>query len=537
MLRRTISALATSLALAAAACGGPPARDDEIVLLNEAPVARIDPRYALASWEMRVSHLVAPGLIDLAERGLGPTRGLAESIVREGDEARSYVATLRQGLRFSDGSPVTSADVKYTFDSVLDPKLGSPYRKTWEQRLAAVEVIDERTVRFRLREPRADFNIDFGIVSRRHAEPLDALVRDAVTAGRRPPPFAPAREVVGAGPYKLESRSADAVTFVRNPFAEQPPATERFTVRTIRDDNSRVLALVGGSADAILNGGTPIVFETLEDNPKVSVLYGRSATISYIGFNNDDRILKDVRVRRAIALAIDRERLVAAKLRGKAQVASSPIDAQNPFFAPGLRAWSYDPAAAKRLLDEAGFPDPDGDGPLPRFELTWKSSAMRFRVSLAQAMARQLADVGIAVDVRPFEFATFLDDVKKGNFQLFTLQLTDVVEPDMLFPLLHSTRIPSAANSWGGQNRFRFRSGELDRLLERGARETNPEKSRAIYAEAQRIIAEALPLLPLWHEDNVLAVSRRLTGVTAPLKTGRLETFLAARKLPEEARR
>jgi peptide/nickel transport system substrate-binding protein len=515
------------------ACRAPGTGADEIVLLTEAPFARIDPRFAQTSWEAKLSQLVAPGLMGLKDRGLGPTPGLAESFVRE-DEV-TYLARLRPDARFSDGTPVTADDVKYTFDSFRDPLLGSPFRKTWNEFLAAVEVVDARTVRFHLLRPRGPFITDVegaGIVARHFVEPLDQAVRAAAQRGDRAPPL-PATEVIGAGPYRVRARSVDVLELERNPHALTQPATARLVVRTIRDGNARVLALVGGSADVILNGVTPQVEEALEQDRRLEVAAGASATLTYLGFNLDDPILRDRRVRQAIALALDRDRLVAAKFpgRAKARVAASPLDEGNEFFDPAVRRWRYDAAAARRLLDQAGYLDPDGDGPLPRLTLSWKTSADRSRVGLAQAMARKLGEVGIAVDVRPFEFALFLDDVKKGNFQLCSLQMSDIVEPDMMRALFHATRIPTAENAWAGANRFRYRDGEVDRWLDAGAAESDPPRRRGFYAQVQEKLAEDLPMLPLWHEDNVLVYRRGLRGVQV-LKTGRLEGLLAAVKAP-----
>jgi peptide/nickel transport system substrate-binding protein len=217
-------------------------------------------------------------------------------------------------------------------------------------------------------------------------------------------------------------------------------------------------------------------------------------------------------VRQAIACAIDRRAIVASKLRGHAVLADSLLPPGNPYHASGITAWPYDPARARRLLDEAGFPDPDGDGPEPRLRLTWKTSAQRFRVALAQVMARQLAAVGIEVDVRPFEFATFMDDVKKGNFQIFSLQATDVIEPDMLRAFLHSSRIPTEATHFAGNNRFRYRNPTVDAWLDQGAAASDPARRREIYARVQRVLGDQLPMLPLWHDDNVVAARRGIAG-------------------------
>jgi peptide/nickel transport system substrate-binding protein len=530
--RRPRSRLARPFAfgLLLLACRGSGTAPDEIVLLNEQVLARLDPRYASTVWEVKVSQLIAPGLMGLKDRELGPTPGLAETLERQDD--LTYLARLRPDARFSDGQAVTAEDVKYTFDSIRDPLLGSFFRKTWDEYLDRVEVLDVRTVRFHLKRPRAPFATDIetaGIVPRHFAQPLDDRVREAARTGGRPPAVDLAHELVGAGPYRLARRSSDVVELERNPHAPLQPATARLVIRTIRDDNARLLALVGGSADVILNPVPPVVVQTLEQNPRLRVVPGPSATLTYLGFNLDDPILGKPKVRQAIALAIDRARLMRAKFLDRARLAASPLDEGNRFFEPGVRRWPHDPAQARRLLDEAGYPDPDGDGPQPRFTLTWKSSAQRFRVALAHAMARQLGEVGIAVDVRPFEFATFMDDVRKGNVQLFTLQMADLVEPDMLRALFHQGRIPTAANGYSGTNRFHYRNPRVDQWLDEGARTSDPARRKSLYGDVQRALAEDLPLLPLWQEDNVMVFRRGLEQVEV-LKTGRLEGLIAAHK-------
>jgi peptide/nickel transport system substrate-binding protein len=484
-------------------CRRPAASRDELVLLNEGRIQRIDPRFNTGSWDVKVSRLVAPGLVSVDGPQALPEMDLAESVTVEDD--RTYLVTLRADARFPDGKRVDADDVRYTFDSVRDPLLGSPYRKTWTEILAAVEAVGPRQVRFRLIKPRAPFVTDlaFGIVDRRVAEPQDQAVRRAAREHGRPPPLDLVGEVVGAGPFRIGARDADRVELSRNPYARVRPRIERFVVRTIRDDNSRFLALVGRSADLIQNGIPPLVLETFENDPRLEVRYSPSASLTYLGFNLTAAGTSDPRVRQAIAHAIDRRVIVDAKMRGHAVLATGMLDPHNPFYAGDVPRWDYDPALARRLLDEAGFKDPDGDGPAPRLRLTWKTSAQRFRVALAQVMARQLAEVGIEVDVRPFDWATFMDDV---------------IEPDMLRAFFHSERIPSEATHFAGNNRFHYSNPQVDRWLDEGAAVRAPDERRAIYARVQAALAADLPALPLWHEDNAAALSRDIGGyVVTPI--------------------
>ena len=506
--------LGCTLTVVGGGCRGPRGLSDGLILLNETPIQRLDPRFTTSTWDVKVSHLVCASLVSVDNSDGHPRMDLA-SAVRKIDPL-TYVVTLNSAARFSDGQPVRARDVKYTFDSVRNPTLGSPYRRTWDEVLSSVETPTDApdTIIFHLKAPRAPFmtDLDFGIVEQSTAEPVDRAVSAAVASGRSPPPFDSSREVIGAGPYKIAARPVDTIVLQENALALRRPRESSVTIRTIRDDNARFLALLGGSGDIIQNGIMPLVLQTFEQDPRLSIAYGRSDSLTYIGLNLDASPTSNALVRQAIALGIDRERIVAAKLRGHAVLATGLLEPKHPFYSGDVTRWPFDPARAKRLLDQAGFPDPDGDGPLPRMQLSWKTSANRFRVALAQIMARQLAAIGIEVDVRPFDFATFMDDIKKGNAQIFTLQANEIVEADMLRAFFHSSRIPTAAGKWAGLNRFRYKNADVDRWLNTGATAADDDTRRDVYAHVQKQLADDLPLIPLWHEDNVAAMRREVVG-------------------------
>ncbi|MDX2019318.1 MAG: ABC transporter substrate-binding protein [Deltaproteobacteria bacterium] len=500
-----IAARLIVLAACLQACRPSPKPPGSIVVLTESPITRLDPRFALGAWEVRVSRLVAPGL---TMPGYAPGEaGLAEHV--NFVDASHVEVALRPDARFSSGRPVTAADVAFTFTSVLDPALQSPYRAALAETLEAVQVLDERRVLFVLKVPRASFTADLqmGIVDR----------------------LAGGASVIGAGPFMSKNLATDRVELVANPFAAMRPKLS-LIVRTIRDDNARIIALLGRSGDVILNGITPQVLPSLQAHQDLRITTAPSATITYLGFNLSDPLLSNPKVRRAIALAINKDELIASRLANQAAAADSLLSTDNPFYSPSPQL-HFDPARAKRLLDEAGFPDPDGAGPAARFSLVWKSSNNRFRMSVAEAIAQQLKDVGIVVHVRAYEFATLMQDLRRGNYQLFSLQLTDVYEPDWLRSTFHSTRIPTQGNGWSGLNRFGFADPQVDALLVAASSSLDFETRRRLYAEVQARVAEALPCVPLWHEHNVLVTSRSLFAVPPP-RTGGLEVLLQAQMLP-----
>ena len=182
-----------------------------------------------------------------------------------------------------------------------------------------------------------------------------------------------------------------------------------------------------------------------------------------------------------------------------------------------------DLARARRLLDRAGWPDPDGDGPAPRFRIVYKASSIPVRRRLAEAIQAQLAAVGIAVDVRTYEWGTLYADMRAGRFELAAMSWVGVADPDLYFMTLHSSMVPPA-----GLNRGRYASPAMDRLTARGRSVTDPAVRRRIYARVQRRAAHDLPVIPLWWEDRVVVRTTRLVGFEAT-PSGELRSLASAR--------
>ena len=467
-------------------------------MVIEAPIKSADPRFAVTSYDFKLTKLVAPGLVVIDRPDLEPSLGLAETL--EQPDPLTWIATLRSDVRFSDGTPVTADDVKWTFDTITADKSDSLYHKQYTERLEGVDVLGPRQVRFRLKQPLATFrtDLDLGIVAR-HAAGANGKFKD--------------NKVVAAGPYVVEEISDIQTVLVRNPYYTPAPPMPRIVIKVIRDASARIMMLGGGTADLAQNA---IRYDLLEDvlyRGRVREIRSPSNVLTYMMFNNDDPVLKDVRVRRAIAFALDRPAVIRTKLAGRAVLATGLLPPFHWAYAAGAGEFHQDLAQAGALLDAAGYPDPDGPGGQPRLRLSYKTSADQFRLAIARVLAAQLGRIGIDVEVRPFEFNTFFTDIKKGNYQLATMQTAEVVEPDTYFAYFHSSRIPDPANPDVG-NRWRYRSAEVDALLEAGRHEPDRAKRIAIYADVQRKLALDLPVIPLWHEDNVALVNRDVVDYT-----------------------
>jgi peptide/nickel transport system substrate-binding protein len=479
--------------------------DDTAVVLIDSPMLSPDPRVQATNYDGKLSHLITEGLTAVDTPTMEPRLALAASIARVDD--LTIDVALRDDARFSDGSPVTAADVAGTYMSVLAPDWPSASHKTLADRFTSVEAIGPRVARFHLRAPLATFlsDVDFGIVSFHGG----------------PPPIG---HVIGAGPYRLREMTSTGAVIEANPFyAAGAPRLPRVEFKHVPDAAARLLMLVGGSADLVPNSVRLDLVAQVAARPHVQVQTTHGAILTFLMMNNDDPVLSDRRVRQAIALALDRPAIIAAKLGGLAVPATGLLSPQHWAYAGEVPRYDHDPARARQLLDEAGLRDPDGDGPAPRLRLVYKTSADAFRVAIARVIAAQLAEVGIAVELRSFEFATFFADVKRGAYQLASMQTTDITEPDFYFMYFHSSWIPSAPR-FEGFNRWRYRSAAVDRLTAEGRQELDRDRRRRIYAEVQRQVAEDVPIVPLWHEDNVvlsnadvrnytLTPNARLTGL------------------------
>lgn len=496
---------------AAAACQRESRRTpkDTLVMVLETTLRDVDPRFALSNHDMKISRLIAPGLTTADTKDLQSVPYLAETI--EEVEPLRWRVRLKQGLRFSDGSPVTAVDVAYTYNSVLDAEVKSLSRKAFLERYQRVVAVSELETDFYLQKPMATFfsDLDFGIIS--------------AAADQRGADF------IGAGPFALESFAQERVVLVRNEhFAGDPPPMRKVVIKTVRDGTARNLMLVGGSADFSQNSVRVDLVDFIQKRDRVQVVTGKSAILSYLMMHNEDPILKDRRVREAIALAIDRPRIVDAKFGGRAVLATGLLPPFHWAYSGEVEKHSFNPQRAMALLDEAGHPDPDGPGGQPRMRLSYKTSASQFRLAIARVIAAQLEDIGIAVDVQSYEFGTFFADVKAGNYQLASMQTAAVSEPDYFFTYFNSVRIPDPTEPHK-HNRWRYRSGRVDELTKLGRATMNRDKRVDIYREVQEILAHDLPIIPLWHEDNIAVMNRRVQDYDV-FPNARLADFARLRK-------
>jgi len=462
-------------------------------MIIESSPANLDPRVGLDAQSERIGELLFDSLLTRDEH-LNVQPGLAERW--ETPDPLTYVFHLHGGVRFHDGRPLTSRDVKWTFDSLLGGRIRSTKASTYRA-VDRIDAPDGTTVVFHLKEPNASllWNLSEGAIGIVPFGALDEL----------------SQKPIGSGPFKFVRAELDRdVVLERNDqYWGTPARLPRVHFIVVPDTNTRALELRKGSADVAINAFPSDTVAALEREPALVVEKKPGTIVAYIAFNLRDPILRDQRVRQAIASAIDRGPLIHYVWRDLVRPASSILPSQSWAFVPDLPVFPYDPAGANRLLDAAGYPAASG----VRFHLTMKTSTEESTRLLAAVLQQQLRQVGIALDIRSFEAATFLADVSTGSFQFYSLRwIGGNEDPDIFDTVFHSSNVPPR-----GRNRGFYSNPRVDALIDQARRESDPSKRKALYAELQQILARDVPYINLWYFDNVLVHSRRVNNVSINL--------------------
>ena len=462
--------------------------DNTLVIGTEKSPSTLDPRFAIDTYSVRAVRLIHASLFRITDN-LGIEGSLAEKYTVS-DDGKTYNIWLRNDITFHDGSPLTLRDVVATFRFILEPANKSAYRNS----LASIEnmvIKSERELEITLKERNTTF--------------LASLVKGIVPERFETNPYQP----IGAGPYKVaENMGKDGLKLVRfEQYFEGPPRVTKLFLKPVLDDGVRLLELLKGSVDLVQNAISPTLLERAKSNKDVQVATSDGLAYAYIGMNLKDDILSNVKVRRAIAHAVNRDEIIKYKLKNLATPANSILSPSHYLYNKKITQIPYDPERSKALLDEAGFKDPDGEGPQPRFKMTYKTSTNPERIEIAQVLVDQLNAVGIGAELRSLEFGAFFDDVKKGNFQLYTLEWSGIFSEDIFYYVFHSESIPP-----NGANRGYYKNDEVDKLAAAGRITPEGAQRTEIYHRLQEIVHEELPYVSLWYRMNLVAHRSRLAG-------------------------
>ncbi|MGI5861729.1 MAG: ABC transporter substrate-binding protein [Myxococcales bacterium] len=441
---------------------------------------------------------------------------LAESWEESGDHLR-FTFHLREGVRWHDGRPFTSRDVKFTFDKLLDPAVRAGALRQGFADLEAVEAPDEKTIVLRWKRAYPWALRQLGSVPIYPSHAFEGLEGQAFNEA----PYM--RAPIGTGPYRFESwERGSAITLARSDdYWGRPGHVDRMVFRVVEEENLAHLLLMRGEIDIDL-ALSPEQFLGAIREPKLLARYHRfaffDANFSWIGWNLRREPFTDPKLRRALAMLFDRESVGRTLLGGIALPANCVFFHQGPQCDPETHQPAFDPAQAAAALEAAGWRDTDGDGvrdksgrPLRFAVLVPAGSALSEQMMLAYQAG--LRSAGVAMDVERVEWAVLTERLRERDFDACTLTWFGELEEDPT-QLWHSSQAAEGSNLVG------YASPRADELVEAIRAEADPEKRALLFRRLNAAIVEDAPYLLLFHMPRRGLVHRRLRGLyESPLES------------------
>jgi peptide/nickel transport system substrate-binding protein len=484
---------------------GTPRPGGTLVVAIGADATGLDPRTVMNNESGFVMSAVLDGLTQYKRGTTEVEPGLAESWTVSAD-GKTITFRLRKGVKFHDGTAFDADAVVFDFDRILNDKSPYFYRAgvtagsfvpEFYGEVTGYQKVDQYTVRVTLKRKFAPFLDGLATSFSGLVSPAAVKQWGAVEVAKHP---------IGTGPFKLvEWVRNDHITVEANPdYWGGKPNLDRIVYRIIPENSVRLLNLEQGSVD-IVDGVNPDDIQRIKANSKLVLLEQAGATINGISMNNQKAPFNDPRVRQAMNYAVNREEINNFLYKGVAVLSTNPVPPVTWSFDKELTGYPYDPAKAKKLLADAGypngfkvemiaFPNPRGYNPVGG-------------ARLAVAVQDYLRRVGVEVSIKQLEWGTFLKTIRSGDYQIGPAGWSaDNGDPDnFLFSLYSST-------TWGSGNNSRYKNVEVDKLLQDAQETFDREQRIQMYRKAQRTIMDEAPWIFINHTKLIRATSARVQG-------------------------
>lgn len=425
----------------------------------------------------------------------------------------SYTFHLRRDVKWHDGAPFTSADVIYSYEKMIDPKVDAPQAKVYYRDLKSVTAPDPYTVVFTWAKPyflSFEFSAGFSIFPKHIFDTGDEF--NSHPAGRNP---------VGTGMYRfVEWKTGEEIILERNDDYFGPmPHIKKIVIRFIPDDNAALLQASSGVVDGFLLGVSEEQWVKELNKPVFKDNFNRyyyyDPNYRFVGWNHRRPFFSDKLVRRAMTHLIDRQAILNQIMYGLGKTVTGTFYVNGKDYSNDIEPFAYDPAEARRLLDESGWIDHDGDGirdktidgKVVKFEFSFMFGSRRaLSEKVGVLLQEELKKLGVVMNIQQLEWAIFTEKLNEGDFDAVTLGWSLGIEQDP-YQLWHSTSADR------GSNFIAFNNAEADDLIERARVEFDPVKRRELYHRFNEIIHEEQPYTFLFCQAQLDILPKRFHNV------------------------
>lgn len=528
MFRRFLVVLAALCALATPAL----AKDELVLAMNQAPgtmnplISSTLARSLVANMTARPLTAYDPSwkLVCMVCTEL-PTieNGRARVIDLPGGKKGMEIDFELKPMKWGDGVPVTAKDYEFTIQVGKNPVSGVASAEFYK-RLLKFEVKDDLHFTATVDRVTFDYNDWQFVPLPAHIEKPIFDANPAEYRNKTAYDTDPTNKGLAFGPYRIsEMVPGNRITLEANPtWTGEKPHFKRIVFKIIESTAALEANLLSGNVDYVLGelGLTldqALAFEKRHKD-RYTVVYKPALIYEHIDVRLDNPLLSDARVRQAILMAIDRKAISEKLFEGKQPVADSGVSPLDPMYDPNGRKYAYDPAAAKKLLDEAGFREIKNgvrqNAKGERFSIELATTAgNRIREQVAQVIQSQLRGVGIELRIKAEPPRLFSESLNRRGFTGLAMYAWVSAPDSVPHSTLYSTEIPTEKNGWSGQNYPGYASPAMDKAIDAAEHELDAAKRRAFFADIQRIHAEDLPVLPLFFRVDPFVFPRQLKGV------------------------
>jgi peptide/nickel transport system substrate-binding protein len=436
------------------------------------------------------------------------------------DDKLTYTFFIKKGIKWHDGVPFTTRDVVFSYEKIMDPNVDAPHLRSYYKDIKKVEALDDYTVRFTYARPyflALEFCGGMPIVPEHIFKNGDFNTHPS---GRAP---------IGTGPYRfLRWNTGKEIILERNEgYWGKKPHIKRIVFKLINDPTVTLQVLKREEID--FAGLTPIQWFRQTSSQRFQKNFEKlsyfTPNYSFIGWNMKRPFFSDKRVRTAMTYLVNRKLILEKILYNLGDVVTNPFYINSPEYDHSIEPYPYNPEKAKKLLDEAGWVDHDGDGIRDKngmkfeFEFLIPSGSVMGE-QISTILKEELKKVGIVMNIRKVEWAVFTRQLDERKFDAVTLSWAMGVESDQ-YQVWHSSQAEKGSNFVG------FKNKEADRLIEESRTEFNREKRIELFRRFARIVHEEQPYTFLFCRKSTVALHKRFKGVNVyPLGLDQLEWFV-----------
>ena len=453
-----------------------PASNSIRFALASAPIS-LDPRYATDATSSRINRLLYQRLVDFDQQF-----NVRPSLADWKQISQTHYQFKLKPVRgyFDNGERISANDVKSTYDFILNTENSSPHRSSL-QIIDKIVVLDDVTIDFYLKKS-------------------DPLFPGYLVIGIVPESMAKEKSILNKKP--MGSGAFDFIEWIDSSrlVLQRKSDKQKIEFIYVHDATVRALKLIRGEIDLLQNDLPRELVHYLEKEEGISLNHLEGNNFTYLGFNLEDASTSQIKIRQAIAYAIDRQSLTRYLLGGKTRLANALLTREHWAGLKQSKSYLYEPDRARSLLKSLGY---DQANPLL---LEYKTSSDPFRVRIATIIQQQLSEVGIKVNLKSYDWGTFYGDIKNGRFQMYSLSWVGIKNPDIFRYVFHSESVPPQ-----GANRGRYRNSVVDELIEQA--ESSPDiKTRSQkYRQLQKQLLIDLPYVPLWYEEHFVAYRNNIS--------------------------